>query len=101
VIVDTGYNVSILHPGVSQSGVDATSIEPNGVTGEALNIRGQQHVSFVLGGRRLDHRFLVCPLPIEADCLLGTDFLDRTGAEINFKCGKLSLAKKLQGAPCM
>jgi len=59
---------------------------------EALNIRGQQHVSFVLDGRKLDHTFLVCPIPTEAEDLLGTDFLDRTGAEINFECGKLSLA---------
>jgi hypothetical protein len=80
LIVDTGSNVSILQPGVSKSGVIATSIKPYEVTREALNIRGQQHVSFVFGGRKLDHTFLVCPLTTEADGLLGTDFLDRTGA---------------------
>jgi len=92
LIVDTGSNASILQPGVSQSGISATSIKPHGVTGEALNIKGQQHVSFVLGGRKLDHTFLVCALPTEADGLLVTDFLDRTDAEINFEYGKLSLS---------
>jgi hypothetical protein len=99
VIVDTGSNVSILQPGVSQSGVNVTSIKPYGVTGEALNIRSQQHVSFVLGGQKLDHSFLVCPLPTEVDGLLGTDFLDRTGAEMNFACGKLSLAGNCKTSP--
>ena len=82
-----------------RSDVSATSIKPYGVTGEALNIRSQQHVSFVLGGRKLDHTFLVCPLPTEADGLLGTDFLDRTGTEINFECGKLSLAGNYKAPP--
>jgi len=91
LIVDTGSNVPILQPGVSQSGVNATSINPYGVTGEALSIKYQQHVTFVLGGQKIDHTFFVCPLPTETDGLLGTDILDGTGAEINFDCGKLSL----------
>jgi hypothetical protein len=33
---------------------------------------------------------LVCPFPTQADGLLGTDILDRIGAEINFESGKLS-----------
>ena len=37
---------------------------------------------------------MVCPLPTEADGLLDTNFLDRTGAEINFERVKLSLAGK-------
>ena len=36
--------------------------------------------------------FLVCPLPTAAAGLIGTDFLERTGAEINFECGKMALA---------
>jgi len=35
---------------------------------------------------------LVCPLPTEAAGLIGTDFLERTGAEINFECGRMALA---------
>jgi len=66
-------------------------MKPYGVTGEALNIKGQQHVSFVLGERKCSHIFLVCPFPTETDGLFGTDFLEKTGAYINFDIGKLLL----------
>jgi len=32
------------------------------------------------------------PLHTEATGLMGTDFLERTGAEINFECGRMALA---------
>jgi hypothetical protein len=70
---------------VYRSGVSATSLKPYGVTEEALNIKGQPHVSFVLGGRKLDHAFFFFFFAIQADYLLGTDILDRIGAEINFE----------------
>jgi len=50
-------------------------------------------------GQKLDYTFLVCPLPTKTDGLLGTDFLDRTGAKINFECGKLSLAANCMAPP--
>jgi hypothetical protein len=61
------------------------------VTGETLDIKGQQFVSFTLKGREYRHPFLVCPLPTITAGLLGTDFFEKTGAEINFECGKMSL----------
>jgi len=64
-----------------------------GVTGEILDIQGQR-VSFVLAGRKFSHIFLVCPLPTKADGLLGTNFLEKADAEINFDKGKLSLVDK-------
>jgi hypothetical protein len=66
-------------------------MKPYGVTGEALGIKGQQYVSFVLGGRKFSHIFLVYPLPTETDGLFGTDFLEKAGTDINFDKGKLSL----------
>jgi len=39
---------------------------------------------FFLAGRKFSHTFLVCSLTTKADGLLGTDFLDKAGAEINF-----------------
>ena len=48
-------------------------------------------VSFTLEGLQYRHPFLVCSLPTDAAGLLGTDFFEKTGAEINFKCGKMSL----------
>ena len=57
-------------------------------------------MSFVLGGRKFSHTFLVCPLPTEMDGLFGTDFLERTGAYINFDVGKLSL-EGINKTPCV
>ena len=68
------------------------SLRPFGVTGETLDIKGRELVSFTLGGREFDHTFLVCPLPTEVAGLISTDFLGRTCAEINFECGRMALA---------
>jgi hypothetical protein len=74
LIIDTGSKVLILQPGVSRRDVRVTAVRPYGVTGETLDIRGQQLVSFVLGGRKFSHTFLVRPLPYESDGLIGTYF---------------------------
>ena len=87
LILDTGSNVSIMQPGISGSVVEVTHIRPFEVTGEVLNIKGQQTVSFVVDGREFSHKFLVCSLPTDAAVLLGTDFLNEAGASIDFGCG--------------
>ena len=79
LIIHTGSNVSILYPGISQSDTKYSPLRPFGVTGETLEVKGQQRVSFLLGECRFDHMFLVYPLATEAARLLGTDFLERTG----------------------
>ena len=76
---------------MSRRDVSETAMKPYGVTGEALDIKGQQLVSFVLGGRKFSHTFLVCPLPTDKDGLFGTDFLERTVSDINFDIGQLAL----------
>jgi len=48
-IIETGSNVSMLQPGVSSSEVKESLLKPFGVTGEDLDVRGQQQVSFTLG----------------------------------------------------
>ena len=48
LIVDTGSNISILQPGISRSAVEFTHVRPYGVTGEILDIKGQQTVSLVV-----------------------------------------------------
>jgi hypothetical protein len=63
LIIDTGSNVSILQPGVSRGDVEVTHSEPFGVTGDILDIKGQQSVSFALDGCEYQHTFLVCALP--------------------------------------
>ena len=74
LILDSGSNVSVLQPGVSRSDVRVTAQKPHGVTGDLLDIKGLQTVSFSLNGREYSNAFLVCPLPTEAAGLFGTDF---------------------------
>ena len=91
LILDTGSDISILQPGISKSNVSFISLEPYGVTGDALDIRGQQTVNVVLNGREFTHSFLVCSLPTAAAGLIGTDFMNRLGTVIDFECGKMTL----------
>ena len=72
LIIDTGSNISILKPGNSRSDIRDTTMKPFGVTEENLDVKGRQSVSFMLGGRKFHHSFLVCPLPTDAAGLLGT-----------------------------
>jgi hypothetical protein len=44
-----------------------------------------------MNGRRFTHPFLVCSLPTTAAGLLGTDFLSRLGAKLDFDRGKMSI----------
>jgi len=91
VMIDTVSNISIVQPGISKSEVRHTDMRPYGVTGETLDVKGRQAVSFVLGGREFNHQFLVCSLPMDADGLLGMDFLRESGAIVDLECNKMSL----------
>jgi len=92
LILDTGSNISILQPGVSKSDMRVATEKPYGVTGETLDIKGRQFVSFVLNGREFNHTILVCSLPSNAAGLLGMDFIKGSGATIDFQCCKMSFA---------
>jgi len=91
LILVTGSTISILQPGVSRSEVHVTALEPYGVTGDFLDLRGQQSVTFRLNGREFTHSFLVCLFPTKAAGLLGTNYLERLGTIVDFECGELSL----------
>jgi hypothetical protein len=75
MIIATGSPISILQPGVSRGDVGVSTMEPYGVTGEVLDIRGQQSVSFVLNWREFERSFLVCTLPAQATDLIVADFM--------------------------
>ena len=81
--MDRGSNVSILQPGISSSDVKVTDASPYGVTGEVLDIKGRQTVSFRLNGREFNHTFLVCSLPTEAAGIMGIYFMTQAGVMIN------------------
>jgi len=89
LIIDTGSNISILQPGVSKSEVRHMVMRPYGVTGETLDVKGRQAVSFVLGGREFN-QFFVCSLPTDAEGLLGMDFLKESGAIVDLERNKVS-----------
>jgi len=72
--------------------VKITQTKLHGVTGEALDVKGLQKVTFLLNRREYTHTFLVCLLPTEAAGLLGTDFLEKLGAVIDFESQKMFLA---------
>jgi hypothetical protein len=66
-------------------------MESYGVTGDVLDIRGQQSVSFVINGCEFNHTFLICTLPTEAAVLVGTDFMASLGAVTDFEGSKMVL----------
>jgi len=88
--IDTGSNVSILQPGMSKRDVSVTTTRPFGVTGEVLDIKGLQSVTFTLNGHEFTHTLPVCALPAEAAGLLGTDFFEKAAAVIDFECSQWS-----------
>ena len=94
LIVDTGSNVSLLQPGVLKSDVRVTAVRPFRVTGESLDIKGHQSVSFRWNVCEINHSFLVCSLPTDAASLVGTDFMEKTDATIN--CRKVTLTSTNQ-----
>jgi hypothetical protein len=42
LILDTGSNISNMQPCTSRSNIQVTAMEPYGVTGDVLDVRGQQ-----------------------------------------------------------
>ena len=80
MIIDTGSNISIVQSGITKSEIRHTDMRPYGVTGENLDVKGRQAVSFVLVGREFNHQFLVCSLPTDAEGLLGMDVLKESGS---------------------
>ena len=88
LVLDTGSNVSILQPGISRRD-EVTSLKSYGVTGEVLDIKGRQSVSFDLDECRFEHEFLVCSLPTAAASLLG--IVAKAGAIIDLEYVKMIL----------
>ena len=89
LIVDSGSSCSLLQPGVAEVPVESTTFEPFGVTGESLDIVGEQQVSFQMDRFTFNHSFLVCKLPTSADGIIGLNFLVPQQARLDL--GSLSL----------
>lgn len=82
-----------MQPGVSRNDVSLTNLKLYGATGEALDIKGQQSVSFDLDGREFRHMFLVCELPTDTTGLFGTEVMQVMQVKLsvlNFENFKIS-----------
>jgi len=62
---DNGHWIQyfIMQPGIVKSNVQVTTMEPYWVTGDNLDMKGQQTVTFRMKGKRLINPFLVCSPP--------------------------------------
>ena len=49
LVIDSGSSCSLLQPGVAEVPLESTTLEPFGVTGDSLDIVGEQQVLFQMG----------------------------------------------------
>jgi len=65
--------------------VTPTKWSSYGVTGDELEVKGEQSVQFSLNGHKYCHTFLVSSLATDADAILGLDFLNLVNAKIDLE----------------
>jgi hypothetical protein len=92
-IADNGSAVSLIKPGMYRSKVRSSSTTSFGVTGDTLDIMGEQDVQFCHENWNYRHTFCVCALPTDADGILGIDFLSEMGASLDIGRKMLKLRK--------
>ena len=64
------------------------------MTGDELDILGEQDIQFSLNNWNCGHTFCVCSLPTEANGILGMDFLLETNASLDIGRQELRLQKR-------
>jgi hypothetical protein len=82
-IVDTGSNISLIKPGVSNNRIVNTNVAPFGVTGNDLEVAGVQKIEFWCNSKKYCHLFYVCSLPTDVDGIIGMDFLAAVNAKLD------------------
>jgi len=80
IMIDPGSSVSLIQPGVSASKLNRAIVTPFGVTGDELQVKGDQRVTFTINGEEFVHVFCVCTITTEADAILGMDLLRKVEA---------------------
>ena len=88
LIIDTGSNVSILQPAVPSRGVKITQTKLHGVTGEALDVKGLQKVTFLLNRREYTHTFFSLLSPHRGSSSAGHRFSGEIECRDRFREGK-------------
>ena len=89
ITIDTGSNISIVRPDMLPEGTP-TSIQPESsclrtVTGEKAPIRGKGELQLGIGALVIPHQMWVADITDE--CILGLDFLERHGCQVDLKQG--------------
>ena len=91
VLLDTGSSISLIQAGVCSSEINRATVTPYGVTGEELRVQEEQVVIITINGESYTHEVCVCELATEADAIIGTDFLRKMDAILDFDRGNLLL----------
>jgi hypothetical protein len=91
LIVDTGSSISLVQPGICSSKLHPANITPFGVTGDGLNILGEQLLTLEVGEWRYRHRFCVCSLATQADSIICLDMLVSLRAQVDLENRQLLL----------
>ena len=94
ILVDTGSSISLIQPGVSASKLNQAVVTPLGVTGDELQVKGDQRVTFTVNGEEFVHVSCVCTIATEADAILGMDFLRKAEACLILKTGSYVSRKR-------
>ena len=93
ILVDTGSSLSLIQPGVCTSIVSRATVTQYGVTGDEIRVIREQRLTFTIKGETYTHDFCVCNVATEADAILGTDFLLKIDARLDFENGKIYLRR--------
>ena len=95
-LIDTGSSLSLIQPGVCSTPVEPARVLPYGVTGDELQVKGEQLVKFKIKGEWYSHGFCVCALSMDADAITGTDCLRAMNAKLDSSEEKLWLDKGMR-----
>ena len=93
VLLDTGSSILLIQPGLCSTKINRATVTPYGVTGDELRVKGEQRVIITINGETYTHDFCVCSVATEADAILGTDFLLKMDARLDFENGKFCLKR--------
>jgi hypothetical protein len=93
--VDTGSCVTSIQPGVSPNGIRTANVTPIGVTGDELEVTGEEQVEFRCNNCSYTYQFYVFSLPTEADGIFGMDFRAAVNKKVDFQKRGLRLLKSV------
>jgi hypothetical protein len=77
--------------GVSSVNLTRANVTPYGVTGDELQLRGEQLVHFTLKEQLHPHHFYVCSLSTDAEAIIVTDIFYSESAKLDLETIKLWL----------